>query len=275
VGTLRREDFQLFDKGKQQAISKFSIEESGGQRIARLSVAETELTPHEAAAKAAHLDTAPVIAPDHFVALAFEDIQSGFADLSYSRAAAQKFITSGLTPADRVAVFTTSGQTIADFTDDRDLLNQTLTKLKPHPMPPSPAFCPSMSSPEAYRIMDLGDEVLWHRKVLEARNCTQSEEGAEAMVDSTSKMVNHMSEERVLRIFDALKAMIRRMAQMPGQRTLILASSGFIRPFAQLQAESSLIDLAIRSGVVINTLDARGLYTTAPKAETRSGLLCR
>jgi hypothetical protein len=86
-------------------------------------------------------------------------------------------------------------------------------------------------------------------------------------------MVNHMSEEGVLRIFDALKAMIRRMAQMPGQRTLILASSGFVRPFAQLQMESSLIDLAIRSGVVINTLDARGLYTTAPKAETRSGLL--
>src|ERR1035438_8489065 len=31
-GTLQKEDFQLFDKGKPQGISKFSVEKSGGRK---------------------------------------------------------------------------------------------------------------------------------------------------------------------------------------------------------------------------------------------------
>src|ERR1035438_9263713 len=31
LGNLKQEDFQLFDKGKPQVITKFSIEKSGGQ----------------------------------------------------------------------------------------------------------------------------------------------------------------------------------------------------------------------------------------------------
>jgi VWFA-related protein len=270
VGTLRREDFQLFDKGRAQVISRFSIEKSGGQRMAVLSAPEAELTPEE---KAAPIAASTVIAPDHFVVFAFDDINTEFGNLSVSRTAAQKFIASGLRPADRTAVITTSGQTTLDFTDNRDSLNQTLLKLVPRPVEP-PSGCPSMSYAEAYRIADLGDSIVRRRKVAEALNCTNGNVlAAEALVDTQSRMVNGISEYQVERVFRALESAIRRMAQMPGQRTLILASPGFIRPIARLQAESSLIDLAIRLGVVINTLDVRGLYTTSPKAETKNSLL--
>jgi hypothetical protein len=96
VGTLRQEDFQLFDKGKPQVISKFSIEKSGGQRITALSAPEAELTGE---GKAAHLDAASVAAPDHFVVFAFDDINTEFGNLSISRTAAQKYIAYGLRPA--------------------------------------------------------------------------------------------------------------------------------------------------------------------------------
>src|ERR1700721_2197332 len=33
IGTLQKEDFQLFDKGKPQVISKFSVEKAGGGGI--------------------------------------------------------------------------------------------------------------------------------------------------------------------------------------------------------------------------------------------------
>ncbi len=46
---------------------------------------------------------------------------------------------------------------------------------------------------------------------------------------------------------------------MPGQRTLILASPGFIFVQDQYQDEGPAIDLAIRSGVVINALDVKGV----------------
>jgi len=52
------------------------------------------------------------------------------------------------------------------------------------------------------------------------------------------------------------------MAKLPGQRTLILVSPGFlsITPEA-LNWESQIMDLAAQSNVTINALDARGLYT--------------
>ena len=57
----------------------------------------------------------------------------------------------------------------------------------------------------------------------------------------------------------SLKEVVRKMAEMPGQRTLILASPGFIFMQDQLQDEGPAIDLAIRSGVVINALDVKGV----------------
>src|SRR5271169_4072427 len=33
IGTLQKEDFQLFDKGKPQVISRFSVEKAGEARI--------------------------------------------------------------------------------------------------------------------------------------------------------------------------------------------------------------------------------------------------
>jgi len=47
---------------------------------------------------------------------------------------------------------------------------------------------------------------------------------------------------------------------MPGQRVLVLVSPGFLSTTLTLDA-SELVDRAVRSNIVINTIDARGLYT--------------
>jgi VWFA-related protein len=54
------------------------------------------------------------------------------------------------------------------------------------------------------------------------------------------------------------------MASLPGQRSLILVSPGFlsVEP-AALTAESRIVDLAAQSNITVSALDARGLYTTA------------
>src|SRR5260370_25610486 len=46
---------------------------------------------------------------------------------------------------------------------------------------------------------------------------------------------------------------------MPGQRVLVLVSPGFITSTLQSEA-SEMVDRATRSNIVINTIDARGLY---------------
>jgi VWFA-related protein len=60
-----------------------------------------------------------------------------------------------------------------------------------------------------------------------------------------------------------LNQLVRRMGALPGQRTLVLISPGFLTP--QLEFDyNELIDRAVRSQVVISSLDARGLYVVVP-----------
>jgi hypothetical protein len=64
--------------------------------------------------------------------------------------------------------------------------------------------------------------------------------------------------------------LVRRMAAMPGQRTIILLSSGFVTLGEHSTLKSEIMDRAIKANVLINALDARGLYTDTPDI-TRPG----
>jgi hypothetical protein len=55
------------------------------------------------------------------------------------------------------------------------------------------------------------------------------------------------------------------MGKMPGRRTLIMASSGFFSESQAVQhAQDKMIDAALHAGIVINTLDAKGLAADSP-----------
>jgi len=62
-----------------------------------------------------------------------------------------------------------------------------------------------------------------------------------------------------------LQDVVRHIAAMPGRRIVVLVSPGFINP-DDLQLQSELTDRALHAGVVISSLDARGLYTGMPDA---------
>jgi len=51
------------------------------------------------------------------------------------------------------------------------------------------------------------------------------------------------------------------MVKLPGQRIIVLISPGFITPHMEYEF-SELVDEALRSQVVISTLDARGVFVT-------------
>ena len=82
------------------------------------------------------------------------------------------------------------------------------------------------------------------------------------MVESAATRVQMVGDQDVRVTLAAIKVFVRTMAKLPGQRTLILVSPGFVSigPEA-LSLESQIMDLAAQSSVTINALDARGLYT--------------
>jgi VWFA-related protein len=69
-------------------------------------------------------------------------------------------------------------------------------------------------------------------------------------------------DQRVLTALSNLKAIVKRMTIVPGQRTVVLVSPGF-NTMSPLYTDEkvAIIEQAIRSKVIISSLDARGLYT--------------
>ncbi len=266
VPNLRQQDFQLFDKGKAQIITRFSIETAGGKAIARAP--ELDLTPEE---KAALAGAPAVIAPDHFVAFLFDDIHISFGDLVAVREGAEKHIAN-LKSTDRVAIFSTSGQTTLDFTDDRNQIHDTLLKLRPRPVARNTVQeCPDISYYMSDLIVNRNNQLALNAAAAEALICANlpDMQSAISMAQGTAYRVLGSGEQETRVAMYSLKDVVRRMALMPGQRTIVFASPGFIRLNDQLQDETGIIDQAIRSSVTISTLDARGLYTGQPDISKR------
>jgi VWFA-related protein len=264
VGALQKEDFQLFDKGKPQVIAKFSVEKAEGRAVP-IQVASPD-TPGETSAS----PVAPLAS--RFIAYLFDDLHLAFGDLAQARDAAAKHLNESLDPATRAAIYTTSGQTMLDFTDDREKLQATLLQIQPRGhTKPIAVDCPDVSFYMADRIQNKNDPDSMQAATDDAKACMHlSDPGADLMAGqaaqaAASRMLS-VGEMETQVALSVLKDMVRRVSAMPGQRTLVMVSSGFLVTQNYRQAETEILDLAIRSNVVISTLDARGLYTVGADA---------
>jgi len=123
VGTLTKENFLLYDKGKPQEIARFSVEKT------TMSAKEAGAKPAEPAEGA---DPA-VLVPDRFVALVFDDIHLNPGDLVKIHEAADRYVEA-LLPTDRIAIYSLSGEVSQDFTDDRAKLHFALARIRPNLM---------------------------------------------------------------------------------------------------------------------------------------------
>ena len=158
IGTLKKEDFQLFDRGKLQEISKFSIEKAEAPPTLADSSIETDTNGNPQAKPAA-----PAAQPiaGHFIMWLFDDLHLSFGDLAQTREAAKRVLKESFAPGTRAAIYTTSGHTSLDFTDDRDKLNATLDQIRPWPTTPTDAAvkpCPDVSYFQADRIINGNDQ---------------------------------------------------------------------------------------------------------------------
>jgi len=259
LGNLKQEDFQLFDKGKPQVITKFSIEKSGGPAVKAAQTSETNAAgkPQEQAV--------PADMPERFVAYLFDDVHLVFGDLARVRDAAGRHMSASLQPTDRAAIYSTSGQTMLEFTDDRDKLRETLLRLQPRPIArPMVMECPDVSYYLADMIQNRNDPMALQAATLETMACMQMDSSQRSAAEQMARMAAQRAlssgEQETRTALRVLMDVVRRMSAMPGQRTIILVSPGFLTPELQ-QEKTDILDRAIHSNVIINSLDARGLYT--------------
>ena len=270
VGNLHQEDFQVLDKGKPQVISQFEVERPGTLIAkARQESNETnsDVSPGDTSSNVGH---APDV-PERFIAYLFDDVHLEFGDLARVRQAAERHFAT-LRPTDRAAIFTTSGRTALDYTDDRAKLNEALLRLQPQPITRriSPD-CPDISYYQADQIINKHDPQATQVALQEALTCNPPPPGVPPpdpapRVNAVSAGTLAAGTQETHISLGILKEVVHSLSRMPGQRSVVLVSPGFITP--QLEYEyTEIIDRAVRSQVIVNTLDARGLYVVMPNGD--------
>jgi VWFA-related protein len=259
VPNLRKEDFLLSDNRKPQTISTFSVETPESHVVATTTSADPNASPDPAAAKAAS-----AALPQRFVSVVFDDQHLTMQDALFVRTSAGRFLDS-LAASDRVGIYSTSGQFTQEFTDDHEVLRKSLSKIIPHSPTQGIHDCPDMSYYEADLIQNKNDvqalAIATEDTVQCAFNGDETKQNlARPMAQAMAGVVVGREDSSTEYALRHMEDVMRRLATMPGQRIMVFVSPGFITSTLHLEF-SDLVDRATKANIVINTIDARGLYT--------------
>ncbi len=261
VPNLKKEDFQLFDNKKLQTISSFNVETPETRTAS--AVASTAAEGSSSSADAA--GGKAVVLPQRFVSMVFDDVHLSMSDAVFVRDSAKRFFD-GLAASDRVSLNSTSGQLTQEFTDDHDKLAKALLGILPRSLSGQNFHqCPDVSYYQADLITNKSDPQALDVAAEDALQCAYNGDprmaaAARSLAQSAADRAVSQGDNETQYAYRHLEEVTRHLASMPGQRVLVLVSPGFISSTLTSEA-SELVDRATRANIVINTIDARGLYT--------------
>lgn len=279
VGGLQKQDFRVFDRGKEQTILQFEMGSS--TPVLPASAVPAQGRASSSAAPAAR-----------FLALFFDDLNTSDIDMMQARDAVDHYLARNLQPVDRVAIFT-SGRMLSDFTADRKQIHDALFKLHTSPQALSHIReCPNLSDYQAQQIEQFGDDLTsdaWKMALDECKVCgcptgaaspgasPGRKEAAETPGDQTQTYIRNLARRIVDQSqmqsrsnLEELGQVVTYLSRVPGQRTVVLVSPGFPSQSEHLQLER-IIDQSLRSQVVISTLDPKGLAIMMREADVSGG----
>jgi VWFA-related protein len=263
IGTLQKEDFQLLDDKKPQVITKFSVQKPG------LQIAHEQQTSQPINSTGTDTNAAPLPeVAERYIAYVFDDVHMEFGDLAQARQAAKENLKT-LRPTDRAAIFTISGQNNLDFTDDQPKLRDAMDRIIPRPLVGNRVNdCPKMTYYMADLIQNKNDQQALAAVTADVLDCqfnndSRMQAAAKNIAEAAAAQGVSSGDAETHLALTSLKDVIRRVSAVPGQRCVVLVSPGFITPQQEYDLDN-LIDRAMRANIVVNALDARGLYVVMP-----------
>jgi VWFA-related protein len=269
VDGLKAEEFALKVDNKPQTISFFdrvtSGKVSGAPNTAGGAVTNSGNTSNPNATKRGRI-----------IIFFVDDLHLAIDSLVRTRQALSEFIDRGLGENDQVAITSSSGQIgfLQQFTDDRAALRSAVARLNYKANPKFDMDKPPMSEYIALKIRE-GDEAALAYYVTEMQKQQCYSAGGAVQCPTTPQAMRLLVRERAQEIttFTApavdntlimLEALMRTAGQLPGRKILFMVSDGFYlndRKTGSIDRIRRITGAAGRAGVVINTLDARGIIS--------------
>ena len=264
VKDLKVDEFRVYEDGKLQPIHTFALEsykatQGPAQTPGKPSGAPTTEDPGSAQSRMISIvvDDLATSAPEFFM---------------YTQQALNKLLGSGIEPSDLISFSTASGSVSQPFTSDRDLLLSLAGDLhkKVQRIGTTKSTCPELTDMQAQQIRNNHpDNMSLRVAVAETIICQNiqdlpnlpAEVTAEPMVRSAAAQQFEENQHRYRSLLTSLKQYLRSLRHFEGRKSLILISDGFLSDYVRYELQD-VTDMALRSGVIFNTVDVRGLYTT-------------
>src|SRR5262245_143570 len=282
---LKRADFELFDDGKKQEIAHFAI--GTAAQPARW------LTVEKKPAEKRVADSTPVeIQAGRYVVIAVDDFHLAPENLMIAKRTLQRFINDQMVGGDQVAIATTSGNIgmFQQFTDERDVLERAVNRLSIQQRTvTSSSDVPRITDYQA-ELIDTGDMDALELAVQEILRQEpmpvppqpagrgginaagfggggSQRERAIQQAQSRARTIVAQNAHYTRATLSNLESVIRNLGALTGRKMLVLLSDGFYlggNNSSQIYDIRRIIDAATRAGVVIYSIDARGLVAVPP-----------
>ncbi len=274
VMDLTAGDFKIYEDGKPQSIQTFAAESYGREEA-------KDAAPGQPPVGRAKPET-PGKAPPRLISLFVDDMTSASSDnYVFMIEAVKKFVQSDVGPNDQVAITAGSGRVQYPFSADKQaLLGEVagiLNKLNLQAV--HRGTCPVLTDLQAQwisRSAARGPEVTYGRDMIletalqETILCVplmgkNPREEAKPIVFGAADTRMYEMYYRNRTLLQGLRQHIRSLKHFEARKLVMLFSPGFLSSEVLYELQD-VVDQALRNGVVLNTVDIRGLYTTNLKA---------
>jgi VWFA-related protein len=205
-----------------------------------------------------------------------DDLHLAPDSLVRTRQALLEFIEHGMAENDQVAITSSSGQIgfLQQFSDDKVALRSAVARLNYRTNTKLDMDNPPMSEYIAMKIRD-GDEqtITYYIQELQKEHCykagnsvicTMSPQAMRMMVRERAQEMVTMAAPDVDNTLILLEGLMKTASQLAGRKLVFMISDGFYlndRKSSARERIKKITDAAGRAGVVIYTLDARGIIS--------------
>lgn len=266
VKNLTRDNFELRIDGKPRPIEAFELITAGSDEESQLAAAR--------GANTVNLKRPVPLDRGRIVFFYIDDFHMDNAGMIAARKVITDFIEKQMGQNDQAAIASATGQIgfLQQLTSDRMVLRTALERLKPRTYSVRDMDRPPMNEYQAV-LIDRGDRDVREFFVNETmrQNPGITREIATSMVNARAQTVVSQAAVFNLNTLLGLERLVRTTKNLPGRKVVFFLSGGFLVENRRGDSFSKVRDVttaAAKSGVVIYSMDTRGLVSSLTDAST-------